>query len=242
MRRLALAALALLLLTGCNLSIAVGVDVHGDGSGVVRATVTLDREAYDRLKHAGGRLEAADLKQAGWTVTGPTASKDGGALLVASKPFRNPGELDAVIEQVGGARKPLHDFRLTRRTSFAKTTTEFRGVVDLRGGVAVFGDDRLKQQTGADAGLDPAELERQAGVLLNKFFTIEVAVRLPGSVSSNAPTHAGNGAVWHPRLGELANLSATGAQVDTLRIVALGVAGGAGIALVIVLALRRRRI
>ena len=44
---------------------------------------------------------------------------------------------------------------------------------------------------------------------LNKFFSIAVAVRLPGSVSSNAPTAAGNGAIWHPQLGEKAQLSAS---------------------------------
>ena len=62
MRRLALvAAVCAVLLTGCKLSIAVGVDVHADGSGVVRADVTLDKEAADRLQRPGGRLEAADL-------------------------------------------------------------------------------------------------------------------------------------------------------------------------------------
>jgi hypothetical protein len=239
MRRLALVAAAFVLCTACKLSIAVGVDVHADGSGVVRATVTLDKEAAERLQRAGGRLEAADLRKAGWKVAGPTAAKDGGASLVATKSFNTPAELPAIIDEVAGPRRPLRDFKLVRERSFAKTRTAFTGVVDLTAGVDAFGDDRLKDQTGADIGVDAKELERQAGVALNRFFSVQVAVRLPGSVSGNAPTKAGNGAVWSPQLGERAALSATGSQVDVRRIVLIAIAVTAGGALVVVL-LRRR--
>jgi hypothetical protein len=243
-RRLALAAAALVLLTGCNLSLAVNVDAHADGSGTVTAQVTLDKEAAERLAHAGGRLEADDLRKAGWKITGPTDRKDGGAVLTATKGFNTPDELTAVIDEVAGPRHPLRDFKLRRERSFARTRTAFSGVVDLTGGVGAFGDDRLREQTGADAGVDTAELERQAGVAINKFFTIHVAVRLPGAASSNAPSRAGNGAVWRPKLGERAVLTAAGSAVDTTRVALLGMSGAAVLALGIVLggrALRRRQ-
>jgi hypothetical protein len=218
-RRLALIAAAFVLLTGCKLSIAVGVDAQADGSGLVTATVTLDKDAAARLQRAGGRLEATDLRTAGWTVT----------------------ELGAVIDEVAGSRHPLRDFRLTRDRSFTRTRTKFSGTVDLTGGVAAFGDDRLKQQTGADVGLDVAELERQAGVALNRFFIVQVAVRLPGSVSANAPSKAGNGAVWRPTLGEQAALVASGSQLDTRRVGLLGLAGVSGLGLVILIVRRVRQ-
>jgi hypothetical protein len=240
-RRLALVAVALVSLTGCKLSIAVGVDARADGSGTVRATVTLDKEAADRLQRAGGRLEATDLRAAGWTVTGPTTRKGGGAELIATKDFRTPSELPAVIDEVAGPRRPLRDFKLTRERSFARTEMKFAGVVDLTAGVKAFGDDRLKEQTGADIGIDPAELERQAGVALNRFFSVQVAVRLPGSVSANAPTKAGNGAVWAPQLGERAALAASASKVDVRRIALIAIAIVAGAALVVVLVRRRVR-
>jgi hypothetical protein len=84
MRRLALVAVAFVLCTACKLSLAVGVDARADGSGVVRATVTLDREAAERLQKAGSGLEASDLRKAGWTVTGPGKLDDGGAKLLAT--------------------------------------------------------------------------------------------------------------------------------------------------------------
>jgi hypothetical protein len=238
-RRLALACCALVLLTGCKLSIAIGVDAHADGSGVVHATVTLDRAAADRLKRAGGRLEAADLEKAGWTVTGPETTKDGGAVLTATKPFRSASELGHVIDEVAGPRHPLRDFKLTRDRSFARTKLRFSGTVDLRGGIDQFGDDRLKEQTGAEAGIDADELERQADTTVNRFFDVQVAVRLPGSVDANAPSKAGNGAVWHPKLGERAALVASSAQLDVRRIALIVIAIAAAAALVVVL-LRRR--
>jgi hypothetical protein len=241
MRRLALVAVAFVLCTACKLSIAVGVDAHADGSGTVRAVVTLDREAAERLKRTGGRLEAADLRKSGWTVTGPTTAKDGGAVLTATKPFRSARELGAVIDEVAGPRRPLRDFKLSRDRTFARTNLRFSGTVDLRGGVDQFGDDRLREQTGAEAGIDTAELERQAGTALNRFFTVQVAVRLPGSVSANAPTKAGNGAVWQPKLGERAALTASSSQADVKRIGSLVIAALAAMALVVVLARRSRR-
>ena len=241
MRRLALVAAVFVLCTGCKLSIAVGVDARSDGSGVVRATVTLDRAAAERLAATGGRLDAADLRKAGWTVTGPEKTKDGGAVLAATKPFNTPGELDAVIAEVAGSRHPLHDFRLTRTRSFARTRMKFSGVVDLTGGVAAFGDERLKEQTGTDSGVDAAELARQAGTTLNQFFSIRVVVRLPGSVSANAPSQAGNGAVWAPRLGERAALAASSSQFDAGRVIFVVIAFAGAVGLIVVLMRRRIR-
>ena len=240
MRRLALVALVFALCTACKLSIAVGVDAHADGSGTVRATVTLDHDAAQRLQHAGGRLEAADLRKAGWTVTGPTALKDGGAQLIATKPFRSAADLPKVIDEVAGSRHPLQDFKLSRHRTFAKTKLQFNGVVDLRGGLNQFGDDQLKQQTGSDTGIDAAELERQAGTTLSRFFDISVAVRLPGSVSANSSTKAGNGAVWHPKLGERATLAASSVSKDIRRIALLTLGVAAATALTVVLVNRRR--
>ena len=239
--RLLLAVAALVLLTGCNVSLNVGVDAHGDGSGVVRVVVTLDKDAADRLHRAGGQLAADDLRKAGWRVATSTGAKDGHEDLTATKPFDTPKELTAVMAEVAGPRQPFKDFKLTRKRSFFHTRSAFSGLVNLNGGAAAFGDDRLKQQTGSGLGVDEAELERQAGETVNRFLAVQVAVRLPGHVSANAPTKAGNGAVWHPKLGELAALSATGSQLDVRRVVVLPLAVIAAAAAA-VLTVRRRRI
>ena len=146
------------------------------GAGGGHARQGGGRPAPPRRRQARGRRPAQ--RRAG-TIATKVDAKDGHEELTATKPFGTPRELGAIIDEVRD-RDPLHDFKLTRSRSFLRTRTAFSGVVDLTGGAEAFGDDRLKAQTGADLGVDVKELERQAGVALNRFFTIQVAVRLPG--------------------------------------------------------------
>lgn len=232
MRRLALLAAAFVLCGACKLSIEVGVDARADGSGTVTATVRLDEEAARRLKAVGGALEADDLRAAGWTV-----DKRSDRVLTASKPFSTSAELTEVIDEVAGPRRPLRDFKLTRDRSAFRTDTRFSGTVDLTAGLDVFGDDRLTEQTGTDIGT----LAERGDRILDEFFDIRVAVRLPGDTESNAPTDADNGAVWQPDLGERVRLTASASELDTQRVVLVGVAATAALALLIHLVRTMRR-
>jgi hypothetical protein len=222
-RRLALVVLALALCGACKVDLAVNVDAHDDGTGVVTARVALDQEAAQRLKALGGRLDADDLRKAGWRVTKTDTS------IVATKPFANPDEVPGIIGEAVGARRPLRDFRLTRTRSAFRTDTKFRGTVDLTAGLNAFSDDKLPTQAGADL----AQLARRSNDILNEIFSVQVGVRLPGDVDSNAPTAADNGAVWRPKLGERITLTASASQLDTRRIVYIGVALTAGLALLL---------
>src|SRR5437868_2205106 len=82
------------------------------------------------------------------------------------------------------------------------STTTFTGDVDLSGGLEGFGDPALRQRVGDVVPFDIEGLRRKLGSALNEVFKIQVVAALPGSVSSNAPGKASNGAVWHPKLGE----------------------------------------
>ena len=221
----------------------VGVDAAAGGGGTVRVAVGLDRQAVRRLPDLADQLEVDDLRRAGWEITGPAREADGRTWVRASKPFGSPEEAARVVAEVAGPQGPFRDFRLVRRTSFLKTTTEFSGVVDLGPGLESFGDDELRARLGGTSlGADVAELERQLGAALDRVFRIRVSARLPGSIESNAPAEADNGAVWAPRLGERVVLDATGESWNLRPLVLGGVAlisGGACVALVV--ARRRRR-
>ena len=53
---------------------------------------------------------------------------------------------------------------------------------------------------GADLGIDPSKLQSDAGLIVDRLFEFQVAARLPGKLqSSNAPSQAGNGALWKAR-------------------------------------------
>ena len=244
MRRVLAAALALVLLGGCRVGVTVGVDSEADGSGRVRALVTLDADAARRVPDLADQLEVDDLRAAGWEVTGPrpSAATEGGVEVEAVKRFRSPGEATQAVEEISGPTGPFRDFRLKRSRSFLKTRTAFEGTVDLKAGLEGFGDDELRRRLGGSAlGFDPADLERQVGTSLSRIFDIRVVARLPGDVeATNAPGRADNGAVWRPTLGEEVRLTATAERWNVRNVAAAVLAALAAIASV-VLAVRRLR-
>ncbi|MEZ5229658.1 MAG: hypothetical protein R2710_24240 [Acidimicrobiales bacterium] len=81
-----LAGLALLA-SGCRTDVLIGIDVEEDGSGLVTATVILDREtaaAVLDLPSADG-LALEDLFQAGWEIDPPQPDDNGAVRVSASK-------------------------------------------------------------------------------------------------------------------------------------------------------------
>lgn len=219
------AVVGALVLSGCQVAIAVGVDAESDGSGVVRATVTLDKAASDEAGDLTGRLRVDDLKEAGWRVDGPTRTRDGGQEVRASKRFATPAEATTIVEQLSGAEGPFRDFRLARSRSFTKTKTTFSGRVDLGRGLGSFSDAELRQRLGSDLGFDPAALEGRLGRTLSRIFPVKVVARLPGDMASNAPLTADNGAQWSPTFGEDVVLTASAERWNTGNVAAAAVAG-----------------
>lgn len=241
MRRLAFAVAALLLLAACKVETTVGIDADADGTGRVRVEVTLDRDAARRVPDLAKQLRVDDLRAAGWQVDEPTKTDDDGLVVEAVKRFRTPAEAAQAVEELSGPTGPFRDFELQRDRSFLKTKTAFTGTVDLSGGIEGFGDDALRERLGGSTlGFDPADVEQRLGTALSRIFAFRVVARLPGDVDSNAPTSTDNGAVWRPVLGERVVLQATAERWNVRNIGAAVVSLGAALALVIVLARRRR--
>jgi hypothetical protein len=235
------AALAALVLPACQVTTSVGVDARSNGSGEVRAVVTLDKDAAGQVPDLGAKLRVADLRAAGWRVDGPTATADGGLTVSARKPFATPAEASTVIEQLSGSTGPFQAFKLRRTRSFAKTRLGFTGTVDLSKGLASFSDPTLRSRLGgSDLGFDPSQLQSRLGQALARVFPVKVSVRMPGTVTSNAPLRAGNGAQWSPTFGERVTLTAASEQWNTGNLAAAAVSVAAGLALLVLLALNMR--
>jgi hypothetical protein len=229
-------------LSACQATIRIGINANSHGGGTVSASVLLDKEATQAVPDLGQQLRTSDLLRAGWRVQGPTPVAGGGTIVTATRAYRNPTEAMQIVNDLSGPTGPFHDFHFRQRRSFFSTSTSFSGNVDLSCGLRCFGDAQLQQQLGGDLGVDPAKLQRQSGVILDRLFKFEVAVRLPGSLrSSNAPGQAGNGAVWQPKLGDKATLTATARAINATRIALVAVAVVAALVVVVVLLLRRRR-
>ena len=225
--------------TGCQVTVGVAVNAHADGSGIVQATVTLDKEAASRLV-AFGSPKVDDLRKAGWAVEGPIAASAGTTVYRATKTYQAPGDVPAIVAQLAGPTGPFQSFRVVRRRSLFETRTSFSGTVDLKRGVDSFGDPSLTAATGSALGVDAAALRTRLHTDLSRILSMQVSARLPGSpTASDASTHDANGAVWKPKFGEVAQLSASSRQWNTRRIAAAAVLVVA-ILLLFVLAVRRR--
>lgn len=245
MRRGLAAAAALaaaLLCGGCRVDTSVGIDAKADGSGQVRVEVRLDADAAKQVGDLSEQLRVEDLRDAGWTVTGPTKVEEGGVEVVATKPFATPDGAGDAMDEISGEDGPFRNFDLELDRSFLRSEAAFAGTVDLEGGIEGFSDDALKERLGGQPlGFDPAELEGRLGTALNRIFRFQVAVRLPGDVEANAPVTTGNGAVWTPQLGERVTLEATSTKANTGRLVLAAIALVTGVLFAVIVALHLRR-
>ena len=232
------AVVLVLALASCELRTEINVDVAEDGSGTVEVGAGVDDDALDRRPTLLDDLALDDLLATGWTATAPTKEADGLTWVQLRHEFATPDEFGALVDEIAGEDGPFRAFALTRDDGFAETTYTFSGTVDFGGGVAGLTDD---PQVAEALEADPAELiEAEIGQALDEVLRVQVGVRLPGDVESNAPTQASNGALWRPSVleREAVELSASGTISRTDRWVWLGVAVAAGIGLVLLLSIR----
>ncbi|MDP8936507.1 MAG: hypothetical protein M3O23_02025 [Actinomycetota bacterium] len=217
--------------TGCQATLAAGVDVRPDGSGTVGAGLGLDAAALREVGDLAAVLRVDDLRQAGWEVEGPKPEDDGLTWVRASKSFADPPEAERAMAQLSGPDGPFRDFRLTRAGSLLRIRTGFTGTVDLTRGLAGLVDPDLLERLGGDPGLDA----------LTSALRVEVAADLPGKIRSNAPTTAGGRAVWTPEMGSQLTLQAD-ADLRRLAPIVYGTLAVAGaVAALAVVVVRRRR-
>ncbi len=221
---LLLVALLLLVGSACRVDVEVGIDARSDGSGQVRVEVEADKEVVAAVDLSKG-VRVDDLRQAGWEIEGPTPRPDGGARVVATKPFRDATGAQRAIEDLSGPDGPFQGFRLERERSFARTTTRFVGTVDFAKGIEAFGDPALRQALGgSDIGIDLNRLEQALNGPIDRAVGVQVAVRLPGDVESNAPAETDNGARWELRLRDRADLTAQSVAWNTANLAGAAVA------------------
>lgn len=212
--------MGLFFLSGCQAGIRVGVDTNDHGGGRVIAVVTLDRGAQKLVGDLKGQLKVDDLTAAGWTVVGP--EKVGSDLRVtATKPFTTTRGAAAAVRELDGGKGLFKDFTVTQKRGLFRTTTAFRGTVDLRQGIDSFSDAALEKTLGSPLGATPAEFEKRIGTALSDALPITVGVLMPGDVSSNAPVEDGGSAAWHPKLGDRIELVASSKQFNT-KVIGLG--------------------
>ena len=176
------------------------------GSGVVRAGIGLDDEALGEVGDPARELRLDDLRESGWTVTGPSKEADGLTWVRLSKPFADSDEAGRVASELSGPDGPFRDFLVERKRTFAKTTTRFTGTVDLSKGLAVLSDTGLEQALGDE---NVAGLRDRFAKDFDRTLSVRVDVRLPGQTRS-----------WEPKVGEELRLEAASEQWNVRPLIA----------------------
>jgi hypothetical protein len=223
------------LVAGCRVDALVTVSVDGR-DGEVAARFEADREAMSVLGSPAvitQGAQVADLRRAGWAVTGPRKTKAGGAFVQASKRFSRPSELGPVIDELSGPAGPLRGFRLDRDRGLTRVRYRLSGAIDLtEAGPALsgFGNDpelaRRLEAAGVDAGRVAELLAQRAA----EGFRLAVVVDLPGQ----DPVR------FEGRPGGTVQVRAGSQRPDRTRPLLLMVAGGLAVAALAVLRPRAR--
>jgi hypothetical protein len=233
---------AVVLASGCGIQTQVQVTDRSNGTGTVAVVVTLDRAATAAVGDVAGQLQTSDLVRAGWTVR-TSRGTAGSTVIRAIHGYSTPAQASALVADIAGtgpvASRPFR-LTLTRTHGWWRSTTQVRGVADLRCDLACFGDPGLTGQLGQSTGVSPGPVAEQ-----KRKFTFGLAVTIPGRVgATNATVRTTHTVGWNPPLGTRTVLLATSSSVSVSHVV-ITVAAAAVILLVVlvvaVIGLRRRR-
>lgn len=235
--------------SGCTVATRVSLSEPSAGRGTVTVSVSLDRSAlaaFGGLAALRSDMATADLAAAGWTLTGPAATPDGGAVVSAHHPFTNQADVGPLLSQVAGPG--VFRVSLRRHHTFWHTEYQLDGRVDLSCGLGCFGDLALGAATGSPVGVDPGALSAAAGQPPSSVFKFSLDARLPGRLQSTDASSRQDGTVgWTPALGRTLTLAARSSAVNEGAVAAVAGAGAAlllavvGVGVLLLVRRRRRR-
>ncbi len=183
---MALLVLALVL-SACEGTVDVLIDVEEDGSGAVGVVVGLDEDAASQILdlESGAGLPLIDLNEAGWIIDPPAVGDDGRTTIGASKDFGTAEQLRDVLGEISGDAELFADFDLIRTKGFARVDYELTGQISPSG-VESFSDPALVAALGrpiesfiADAGGTADDVRVNVRVVLPG--TTNEDVRLTGT-------------------------------------------------------------
>ncbi|NBP54739.1 MAG: hypothetical protein EBU67_10765 [Actinobacteria bacterium] len=200
------------LLTSCRVDSIVSITVERDGSGTVDVVVTADSDIVKQVPRLSTDLDFSDMVAAGWKLTGPEATEDGGLRVLLSHPFDNETQASALLAQINGSRGPFRDVRITREGKSRDSVWKLTGRLEVTGGLQAFADDQLLQVVGATPY---EETVKEAGLDLGKAISLQVNAKLPGKVQSTTGAAQDGVLTWRVATdGTPVDLSTTTNEVD----------------------------
>ena len=191
MRR-ALIVISVMVLAGCHVDTTVDISMKADGSGRITLTAVADADVVKQAPGLAEDLRFDDAEAAGWTVTGPTETSDGGLRAELTHPFANPEEASALLQSINGSGGPLHSVALSRRVDQNGTTVSLVGSLRIDG-LTAFADPDVLAAVGATPYADQIAASSQGP---SQAVGVTVRATLPGKLSSATGTISGSTVSW----------------------------------------------
>lgn len=211
MRRRLLHALALIAVavagTACRVDVAVDVTMAEDGTGQITVTAIADADVVAAAPGLAQDLRFDDVVEAGWTVTGPNVTDDGGITVTISHAFATPTEGTALLSSLNGADGPFQDMALTRVEDEGAVTYSLSGVGRVDSGLLAFTDPDLFRAVGATPYADEIAA---ANLSPTEAIGLRFRIELPGTISETTSDPESDELAWTvPLSGSSVPISAT---------------------------------
>jgi hypothetical protein len=193
-------ALAVLVLAGCRVDVTVDLAVGAEGTGELAVTATADAEVVERAPGLAEDLRFDDAEAAGWVVTGPDPTDEGGLTVTLRHPVTSAEEATNLLASLG---PPFVDPRLARTVDGDEVTWTLDGALTLPSGFDSFADSELLAAVGGTPFADDL-----AGTTPADSMSIVLRADLPGDVEQTTGERRDGAVHWDAPLdGSAVDLS-----------------------------------
>jgi hypothetical protein len=242
--------ITVVLLASCRVDSVVTLKVKPNGSGTVSVVVTTNADIVSKAPGLKTDVRVDDLKEAGWKVTGPVDTDDGGVSITLTRAFNGPLEATAILNQINGTRGPLKQLVVTRTGKDTNSTWTLAGKLEVNGGLDAFADDAALELLGGGPYIGEFNA---TGLDLGKVVGVTFNAELPGTVDATTGLQKDGAITWRiPMDGTATDVATTTTNVDVAssisrvgRVFLLGLlilwAFGTVVLLMLVLNARKRR-
>jgi len=184
--------IAVVLLAACHVDATVDIAVEADGSGTITVTALADADVVSQAPGLAEDLRFDDAEAAGWTVTAPVATADGGLQVELTHEFANPEEATALLQSINGSGGPLHGVVLSRGIDERGTIVSLTGSLRIDG-LAAFADPDVLAAIGATPYAEQVAASNSSP---NQAVGVTVRAELPGKITSATGTVENGSVSW----------------------------------------------
>ena len=182
-----------MVLCSCQVNAVVTLDVAQSGAGLLTLNMIADSEIVEAAPNLADDLRFDDATAAGWVMSRPNKTADGGLQVSMTHAFDNAEQAGVLLSQLSGEFGPFKQMSLTRSGKDTDSTFRLDGVLQVDGGLNAFADSRLLKVIG---GAPFAENLQQAGLDLGKAMTIDFVATLPGVIERTTGIDEANTVSW----------------------------------------------